>query len=115
MEVLEDYDERLAQRLARQDPLDRIERAALVEDKYLPELNPNVAMEWGWMRGMGRNVLYLVDKDFSKQRADWGGLIESSFEWANPGTNISCGARPKVPRWAAMVGITSAWSSGRRA
>ena len=26
---------------------------AIVEDKYLPELNPNVAMEWGWMRGMG--------------------------------------------------------------
>lgn len=24
---------------------------AIVEDKYLPELNPNVAMEWGWMRG----------------------------------------------------------------
>jgi hypothetical protein len=21
---------------------------AIVEDKYLPELNPNVAMEWGW-------------------------------------------------------------------
>src|ERR1700752_2940242 len=49
---------------------------AIVEDKYIPELNPNVAMEWGWMRGMGRKVLYLVEKDFKKQRADWGGLIE---------------------------------------
>jgi hypothetical protein len=64
---------------------------AIVEDKYLPELNPNVAMEWGWMRGMGRNVLYLVDKDFNKQRADWGGLIESQFEWANPGLDIKIG------------------------
>lgn len=61
---------------------------AIVEDKYLPELNPNVAMEWGWMRGMGRNVLYLVEKDFKKQRADWGGLIESQFDWANPGPDI---------------------------
>ena len=64
---------------------------AIVEDKYLPELNPNVAMEWGWMRGMGRNVLYLVEKDFKKQRADWGGLIESPFDWANPGPDIKAG------------------------
>jgi hypothetical protein len=57
---------------------------AIVEDKYLPELNPNVSMEWGWMRGMGRRVLYLVEKDFKLQRADWSGLIESPFEWDNP-------------------------------
>jgi hypothetical protein len=61
---------------------------AIVEDKYLPELNPNVAMEWGWMRGIGRNVLYLVEKDFKKQRADWGGLIESQFDWTNPEPDI---------------------------
>ncbi|MCD6057752.1 MAG: hypothetical protein K0Q89_1282 [Thermomicrobiales bacterium] len=66
---------------------------AIVEDKYLPELNPNVAMEWGWMRGMGRNVLYLVEKDFKKQRADWGGLIESQFDWANPGPDIKAGVQ----------------------
>lgn len=64
---------------------------AIVEDKYLPELNPNVAMEWGWMRGMGREVLYLVEKDFKKQRADWGGLIESRFDWMNPGADIKAG------------------------
>ena len=64
---------------------------AIVEDKYLPELNPNVAMEWGWMRGMGRNVLYLVEKDFQKQRADWGGLIESPFDWVNPEPDIKTG------------------------
>jgi hypothetical protein len=61
---------------------------AIVEDKYLPELNPNVAMEWGWMRGIGRNVLYLVEKDFKKQRADWGGLIESRFDWTNPEPDV---------------------------
>jgi hypothetical protein len=61
---------------------------AIVEDKYLPELNPNVAMEWGWMRGMGRNVLYLVEKTFRSHRADWSGLIESTFDWANPGPDI---------------------------
>jgi hypothetical protein len=64
---------------------------AIVEDKYLPELNPNVAMEWGWMRGMGRDVLYLVEKDFKRERADWGGLIESPFDWANPEPDIKAG------------------------
>jgi hypothetical protein len=64
---------------------------AVVEDKYLPELNPNVAMEWGWMRGMGRNVLYLVEKTFKKARADWGGLLESAFDWANPAPDIEAG------------------------
>ena len=34
---------------------------AIVEDQYRAELNPNVAMEWGWMRGMGKPVLYLVE------------------------------------------------------
>ena len=61
---------------------------AIVEDKYLPELNPNVAMEWGWMRGMGRNVLYLVENDFTNPRADWSGLIESPFDWNNPSHDI---------------------------
>jgi hypothetical protein len=64
---------------------------ALVEDKYLPELNPNVAMEWGWMRGMGRNVLYLVEKGFKKERADWDGLIEHRFDWTEPGPDIKVG------------------------
>ena len=71
---------------------------AIVEDKYLPELNPNVAMEWGWMRGMGRDVLYLVENDFKRQRADWGGLIESSFEWANPAQDIKTGVEAWLKR-----------------
>lgn len=61
---------------------------AIVEDKYLPELNPNVAMEWGWMRGVGRQVLYLVENGFAKPRADWKGLIEHPFDWDNPSQDI---------------------------
>jgi len=47
---------------------------AIVEDKYVPELNPNVAMEWGWMHAMGRSVLFLREKSFQHARADWNGL-----------------------------------------
>jgi hypothetical protein len=31
---------------------------AIVENRYSAELNPNVAMEWGWMRAAGNDVLY---------------------------------------------------------
>ena len=44
---------------------------------------------------MGRNVLYLVEKDFKKQRADWGGLIEEQFDWANPSPDI----KAAVEKW----------------
>lgn len=57
---------------------------AIVESMYKQELNPNVAMEWGWMRGMARDVLYLVEDSFDLTRADWGGLIQDRFPWANP-------------------------------
>jgi nucleoside 2-deoxyribosyltransferase len=57
---------------------------AVVEDRYLPELNPNVAMEWGWMRAMGKPVLFLVEKSFTKFRADIGGLITAQFSWDDP-------------------------------
>jgi hypothetical protein len=61
---------------------------AIVEDKYLPELNPNVAIEWGWMTGMGREVLYLREKTFAHARADWAGLINYTFDWNDPNQDI---------------------------
>jgi hypothetical protein len=68
---------------------------AIVEDRYKPELNPNVAMEWGWMRGLGRNVLYLVEQKFNQKRADWSGLIEHGFDWGEPAKEIA----PAVHKW----------------
>lgn len=64
---------------------------AIVEDRYRSELNPNVAMEWGWMRAMGRPVLYLVEESFEHFRADTDGLIKEAFTWAAP--------RPGVENW----------------
>lgn len=57
---------------------------AIVESKHTDELNPNVAMEWGWLRSSDRDVCYLVEKDFNRARADIKGLIEDYFEWNNP-------------------------------
>lgn len=61
---------------------------ALVEDRYAPELNPNVAMEWGWMHGMGRDVLFLQEQDFRHHRANWDGLLRREFDWTNPAPGI---------------------------
>jgi hypothetical protein len=61
---------------------------AIVEDKYLPELNPNVAMEWGWMAGMGRDVLFLRERGFKHERADWKGLISYEFDWEAPAKGV---------------------------
>jgi hypothetical protein len=75
---------------------------AVVEDKYLNELNPNVAMEWGWMRAMGKPVLYLVEKDFKNFRADLGGLLNVPFSWDDPATAASA-----VKPWLQALAATS--------
>jgi hypothetical protein len=62
---------------------------AIVESKYLHELNPNVTMEWGWMRGMGKDVLYLVEDSFDSGRADISGLLQDRFLWAAPEPKIT--------------------------
>lgn len=61
---------------------------AIVEDKFNPRLNPNVAMEWGWMRAMNKPVLYLVEKSIAIAPADVAGLIQSRFDWLKPGDDI---------------------------
>jgi len=74
---------------------------AILEDTYRPELNPNVAMEWGWMRGMGRKVFALVERNFKSQRADWEGLIKHEFEWSRP----DAGIQTAVKNWLKNSGV----------
>ena len=64
---------------------------AIVEDKYKKELNPNVTMEWGWMRGMDRRVLYLIESNFIGERADIIGLLKEYFDWNNPEPGVANG------------------------
>jgi hypothetical protein len=68
---------------------------AIVEDRYKPELNPNVAIEWGCMRGMGKEVLFLMEKEFRHNRADWEGFIRDDFRWDDPETDI----KPSITKW----------------
>lgn len=63
---------------------------AIVEDRFNPKLNPNVSMEWGWMRAMKRPVLYLIEKAVPAEQipADVMGLIRSRFKWDDPEADI---------------------------
>lgn len=68
---------------------------AIQESRYLPETNPNVAMEWGWMQGMGRSVIYLREKQF-KERADWFGRIHGAFDWDAADADIEAAIRTAI-------------------
>jgi len=70
---------------------------AIVQDKVKSELNPNVAIEWGWMLGLNRKVLYLVEKDFEQERADWKGMAKYEFDWANPGPDVEAAVKKFLP------------------
>jgi hypothetical protein len=61
---------------------------AIVEDRFSPKINPNVAMEWGWMRAMNKPVLFLVEKAVPQSAADVMGLIKGRFDWDNPEADI---------------------------
>jgi len=73
---------------------------AVVEDCYKKEFNPNVAKEWGWMRAMGRNVLFLIEKKFKHLRADWGGLLSEEFNWSTPDSAI----KKAIEKWLPAKG-----------
>jgi len=61
---------------------------AIVEDHYRSELNPNVALEWGWMKGMGKKVFFLMEEKFAHGRADWQGLVSKTFSWGSPDNGV---------------------------
>lgn len=68
---------------------------AIVENRSRPAFNPNVAMEWGWMRAMGKPVLFLMEQGFMHQPADWQGLLQEQFSWDDPDATV----KPAVRRW----------------
>ena len=68
---------------------------AIVEDEYYDELNPNVALEWGWMRALKRDVMYLLKSGFKQGRADTEGFLRTEFDWHDPEAMI----RPAIIDW----------------
>jgi len=59
---------------------------AILENKIKLEYNPNVAIEYGFMRALNKRALLLADNSFPKDRADIVGKIREKFEFDNETT-----------------------------
>ena len=61
---------------------------AVLEDRSANEFNPNVALEYGFMRALGKQVLLLKDREFAKIRADILGSVWIGFDMSDVGASI---------------------------
>lgn len=74
---------------------------AILEDRAADEFNPNVALEYGFMRALNRPTLLLADVGFRNLRADVIGTLRESFDLFD----IRGTVEPAVSRWTASLGI----------
>lgn len=68
---------------------------AILEDRAANEFNPNVAIEYGFMRAMNRPTLLLADIAFRSVRADIVGILRESFDV----TDIRGSVSPAIDKW----------------
>jgi len=61
---------------------------AVLENKSKMEFNPNVGIEYGFMRALNKKTLLLADKNFPKDRADIVGKLRSTFSIEKPTQTI---------------------------
>lgn len=67
---------------------------AILENYSKQEYNPNVAIEYGFMRALNKSVLLLGDRRFPRYRADITGKEMLSFDISDPQT-----IREPVEKW----------------
>lgn len=70
---------------------------AILEDRLHDEFNPNVALEYGFMRALNRPTLLLVDIGFRNLRADVIGTLHEKFDFVD----IEATVQPAIERWLA--------------
>lgn len=74
---------------------------AAFEDGADEELNPNVTLEYGFMRALNKPTLLLVEKNLRRLRSDLAGTLYEPFDLANIET-----VRPAVAKWIRDLGST---------
>ena len=72
---------------------------AVLEDRAKDEFNPNVAMEYGFMRALDKRTLLLADRGFSNLRADIVGTVREQFDIADLAGTLA----KTIDRW--IVGL----------
>ncbi|WUH96826.1 hypothetical protein OHR68_25075 [Spirillospora sp. NBC_00431] len=68
---------------------------AILEDRAADEFNPNVALEYGFMRALNKPTLLLADAGFRNLRADIVGTLRETFDLLDIETSIP----PAIERW----------------
>jgi hypothetical protein len=68
---------------------------AVLEDRAKDEFNPNVALEYGFMRALDKRVLLLTDRGFRNLRADILGTVREPFDI----TNLAGTLEAPIERW----------------
>ncbi|MEU4246139.1 hypothetical protein AB0F15_01865 [Amycolatopsis sp. NPDC026612] len=68
---------------------------AILEDRLVDEFNPNVALEYGFMRALNKPTMLLADVGFRNLRADVIGTLRETFDI----TDIKETIESPVSRW----------------
>jgi hypothetical protein len=78
---------------------------AALEDRVAEELNPNVALEYGFMKSLNRHVALFRDVQFRHDRADLTGKLSKPFEIDNEGKLKSESLAKAVQDWLLDIGV----------
>jgi hypothetical protein len=78
---------------------------AILEDRAAKELNPNVTLEYGFMKAFNKNVVLFRDINFNHDRADLIGKIAKPFEVDTQGVLNKDSFRKAIEEWLVDEGI----------
>lgn len=73
---------------------------AILEDRKKDEFNPNIALEYGFMRALDKRTLLFADSGFRNLRADIIGTLREKFDIADIENTIE----EPLRRWANELG-----------
>ncbi len=78
---------------------------AILEDRTGGEFNPNVALEYGFMLALGRQVVLLQESEFKNVRADTLATIPVNFKISPTNQVDTDSVRTAVSDWLLELGI----------
>jgi hypothetical protein len=78
---------------------------AILEDRVAAELNPNVALEYGFMKAMNRRVGLFRNSDFRQNRADFSGKLAKTFEIGSDSTLNKASLKTAIEAWLLDLGV----------
>jgi nucleoside 2-deoxyribosyltransferase len=74
---------------------------AILEDRVADEFNPNVALEYGFMRALNKPTLLLADVGFRNLRADIIGTLREHFDI----TDMKGTIKKPIEKWLKELGL----------